>query len=109
VPALEDNAERLLSLISPAPVLSEPATLAESGKATLPDAEGPASVTLTLKGKAAGKVQVGPAADATGGYEVPVEIPAATQQTQTLRVPRGWSIKTTLAEGSIAKGIVTPV
>lgn len=107
--SLEDNAERLLNLIDGHPDLSEPATLTESGKATTPNAEGPSSVTLSIKGKAAGKVQVGPAADATGGYEVPIEVPAATQVPITLRVPAGWRIKTTLSEGAIAKGVVTPI
>lgn len=109
--SLEDNAEKLLNLLDPTPAVVETATLAESGKVTQPDAEGPASVNLVVKGKAAGKIQVGPAADATGAgsYEIPVEVPAATSMPYTVRVPTGWHVKTTLTEGAISKGISTPI
>ena len=105
---IEDAAERLLNLLDSV-ASTEPAHLAESGKAVLPNTEGPAEVTLAIKGKAAGKIQVGPNADATGGYELPVEVAAGNTAVVTIRVPTDFSIKTTLTEGAISKGILTAV
>lgn len=105
----KDNAEKLLGLFgSSATAITEPVVLTESGKAGAPNTEGPSTVSLLLKGKAAGKIQVGPT-NAVGGYELAVEIPASTQQAVTLRIPVGWFVKTTLTEGTIAKAIVTPI
>jgi hypothetical protein len=105
-----DNAEKLLALLgSSATSITEPVVLTESGKAGQPNKTGPCSLLLVLKGKSgASKIQVGPT-EKVEGYEVPVEIPASTQQTVTLRLPTGWWVKTTMAEGSIAKAIVTPL
>jgi hypothetical protein len=104
----KDNAEKLLLLLNPEPAISEPAKLHESGKALQPDTAGPCEVVLVVKGKAAGKIQVGPT-EKVEGYEIPVEVPASTEQTVTLRIPTGWWVLTTLTEGTIAKGIVTPI
>lgn len=102
-----DNAEKLLGLLgSSSTAITEPAKLAESGKAAQPNTAGPSSVLLVLKGKAAGKIQVG-STEKVEGYELPVEIPASTQQVVTLRLPTGWWVKTTLTEGTIAKAVVT--
>lgn len=103
--AVKDASERVLALLGVGATISEPAKLAESGKAV--QVAQRSTVTLTLKGKAAGKIQVG-STEKVEGYELPVEIPASTQQHVTLTLPEGWWIKTTLSEGSIAKGIVTP-
>lgn len=104
-----DAAGKLLGLLgSSATAIAEPAVLTESGKEGQPDTAGPSTVNLTIKGKAAGKIQVGPT-KSVAGYELPVEIPASTQQTVTLRIPVGWFVKTTLTEGTIAKAVVTPL
>lgn len=106
---IKDAAAKLLGLLgSSATAITEPVVLTESGKAGQPDTEGPSTVNLSIKGKAAGKIQVGPT-NAVGGYELTVEVPASTSQTVTLRLPVGWFVKTTLTEGTIAKAVVTPL
>lgn len=100
-----DNAEKLLALLT-ASAVTEPAVLAESGK--VGKVAQKSTLTLTLKGKAAGKIQVGPT-EKVEGYELAVEIPASTQQHVTIPLPSGWWVKTTLSEGTIAKAVVTPV
>lgn len=108
-PLTEDHAEQLLGLLNNgAGAQTAPATLAESGKATQPNTNGPSEVTLSIKGKAAGKIQVG-ATEAVEGYELAVEVPASTTQNVSLRLPTGWWVKTTLTEGTISKGVATLV
>ena len=105
----KDNAELLLGLLGFGAAATEPAVLAESGKAGQGSKTTKTTVILTLKGKSgASKIQVGPT-EKVEGYELAVEIPASTQQTVTIPLPAGWWIKTTMAEGSIAKAVVVPV
>jgi hypothetical protein len=104
-----DVAAKLIALLgTSATAITEPVVLTESGKEGQPNVNGPSTVELVLKGKAAGKIQVGPT-KSVGGYELPVELPASTQVSVTLRVPTGWFVKTTLTEGTIAKAVVTPL
>jgi hypothetical protein len=102
-----DNAEKLLALLgSTSTAVTEPAKLTESGKAI--EVAQKSTVVLTVKGKAAGKIQVG-STEKVEGYEIPVEVPASTTVPFTIPLPTGWWIKTTLTEGTISKGVVTPL
>lgn len=103
--ATKDAAAKLLALLgSSSTAITEPAKFAESGKAETVGQR--STLNLTIKGKAAGKIQVG-STEKVEGYELPVEVAASSSAAYTLNLPAGWWVKTTLTEGTISKAVVT--
>jgi hypothetical protein len=105
--ATKDAAAKLLGLTSTASNNVTEPTLT-SGTASENTTGSVATYQIVIKGKAAGKIQVGPT-NAAGSYEIPVEQPASTQSAVELRVPAGWFVKPTLTEGTIVKTIVQTI
>jgi hypothetical protein len=102
----KDTAAKLIALLGAGAAATEPVKFTESGKAEAVTQK--STLILSVKGKAAGKIQVGPT-EKVEGYELAVEIPASSQESFTIPLPVGWWVKTTLTEGTIAKAVVTPV
>jgi hypothetical protein len=97
-----DNSEKLLGMLFVEP--AEPTV--ESGTAVQNMNASPLTYNFVIKGKAAGKIQVGPK-NTVASYELPIEIPASKTDVIDQRIPAGWWVKVTLTEGSITKTVTT--